>query len=113
MSTLRITTDVLEIAYDTEGREDGKPILLLHGWPDSSRAWRGIAPTLNAQGWRTAPPYLRGTAPTRFLSANTPRVAHGVALAQDAIDLADRLDWARFAVVGHDWGARVAYILAA
>ena len=37
----------------------------------------------------------------------------GVALAQDAIDLADALGVERFAVVGHDWGARAAYILAA
>jgi pimeloyl-ACP methyl ester carboxylesterase len=36
-----------------------------------------------------------------------------VALAQDAIDLADALDLQTFAVAGHDWGARAAYILAA
>ena len=35
-----------------------------------------------------------------------------MALAQDAIDLADRLSLDRFAVIGHDWGARVAYTLA-
>jgi pimeloyl-ACP methyl ester carboxylesterase len=36
-----------------------------------------------------------------------------VALAQDAIDLADALDLDCFAVVGHDWGARAAYTIAA
>ena len=36
-----------------------------------------------------------------------------MALAQDAIDLADGLGLERFAVVGHDWGARAAYTLAA
>jgi pimeloyl-ACP methyl ester carboxylesterase len=36
-----------------------------------------------------------------------------VALAQDALDLADALSLETFAVLGHDWGARVAYTLAA
>ena len=36
-----------------------------------------------------------------------------VAMAQDAIDLADALKLETFAVVGHDWGARIAYVLAA
>jgi pimeloyl-ACP methyl ester carboxylesterase len=34
-------------------------------------------------------------------------------IAQDALDLADALGWQRFAVVGHDWGSRAAYVLAA
>ncbi len=51
--------------------------------------------------------------PTRFLSEATPRFAAAVALAQDAIDLADALGLNRFAVVGHDWGARAAYTIAA
>ena len=113
MITSRLATDVLEISYDIAGPEDGRPVLLLHGWPDSPRTWRALAPRLNAQGWRTVAPYLRGFAPTRFLSPEAPRVGQAVALAQDALDLADRLGWNRFAVVGHDWGARVAYTLAA
>ena len=113
MITSRLSTDVLEISYDVAGPQDGRPVLLLHGWPDSPRAWRALAPRLNAQGWRTVAPYLRGFAPTRFLSPEAPRVGQAVALAQDAIDLADRLGWNRFAVVGHDWGARIAYALAA
>jgi len=56
---------------------------------------------------------LRGCSPTRFLSQDTPRFAAGVALAQDAIDLADALNIDRFAVIGHDWGARAAYTMAA
>ena len=35
-----------------------------------------------------------------------------VAMAQDAIDLADSLNLGKFAVIGHDWGARIAYVLA-
>lgn len=113
MTTLQLSTDLLEISYDVAGPEDGRPALLLHGWPDSPRTWRAVAPRLNAQGWRTVAPYLRGFAPTRFLSSDTLRVAQAVVLAQDVIELADRLGWSRFAVVGHDWGARIAYTLAA
>ncbi|WP_213803618.1 alpha/beta hydrolase [Granulicella sp. dw_53] len=111
MKTIR--TDILEIAYEEGGPQDGSPVLLLHGWPDAPRGWNPIAQRLHAQGWRTIAPYLRGTGPTRFLHPDTPRVGTGVALAQDAIDLMDRLGVERFAVVGHDWGARAAYTLVA
>src|SRR6266536_1289897 len=58
-------------------------------------------------------PYLRGFGPTRFRSPQTPRDGRGVALAHDAIELMDLLGITRFAVAGHDWGARAAYTLAA
>jgi pimeloyl-ACP methyl ester carboxylesterase len=90
----------------------GEPVLLLHGWPDSPVSWSAIAETLNDQGYRTIAPYLRGSFPTEFLAAETPRDASAAAMAQDAIDLADRLGTESFYVVGHDWGARVAYTLA-
>jgi pimeloyl-ACP methyl ester carboxylesterase len=111
MPTIR--TELLSLTYEEGGPADGPVILLLHGWPDAPRGWRAVAQLLQAAGWRTIIPYLRGTAPTRFLSDDTPRVAPGVALAQDAIDLLDALQLERAAVVGHDWGARTAYTLAA
>src|SRR5215470_2304817 len=107
-----IQTRTLEIFYEEGGPSDGSPILLLHGWPDTARGWNPIAKQLQAQGYRTISPYLRGTLPTKFLSRSAPRFAAGVALAQDAIDLADALNLQRFAVAGHDWGARAAYIMA-
>ncbi len=108
-----ITTDLLQIAFEEAGPTTGRPVLLLHGWPDAPRGWNAVAASLQAEGWRTVAPYLRGSGPTRFLSASTPRVGSSIALAQDAIDLADSLSLERFAVVGHDWGARTAYFLAA
>ena len=108
-----ICTEILEIAFEDAGPEDGRPVLLLHGWPDAPRGWNAIAGHLQAHGWRTITPYLRGSQPTRFLSAKTPRVGAGIALAQDAVDLVDALGLGRFAVIGHDWGARAAYTLAA
>jgi pimeloyl-ACP methyl ester carboxylesterase len=113
MALVHAQTEVLDIGVELSGPDDGQPLLLLHGWPDAPRAWDRVAAELNPLGWRTAAPYCRGCGPTRFLSAATPRVGQAAALAQDAIDLADHLGWSRFAVVGHDWGARVAYALAA
>ncbi len=111
MNALR--TDLLEIIFEQSGPDEGPPVLLLHGWPDAPRGWSRVANHLHAEGWRTITPYLRGSRPTRFLREETPRYAGAVALAQDVIDLADGLRLDRFAVIGHDWGARAAYTLAA
>lgn len=106
------TTALLDIAYETSGPADGPPVLLLHGWPDDIRTFDHVAPALQAAGYRTIAPYLRGFGPTRFLSDATMRSGQIAAMAQDAIELMDLLHIGRFAIVGHDWGARIAYLLA-
>jgi len=108
-----VRTPVLNIAAEVSGPPDGAPVLLLHGWPDAARAWRRVAERLNREGFRTIAPSLRGSGETTFVSERTIRDGSAVALAQDAIDLADALGLAAFDVVGHDWGARVSYTLAA
>lgn len=72
-----------------------------------------MARQLHSGGWRTITPALRGSGGTRFRSPDTPRDGRGIALASDAIDLLDCLGLDSVAVVGHDWGARAAYTLAA
>lgn len=111
MQTIR--TDILEIATFDEGPPDGHPVLLLHGWPESPVGFERVSSRLHAAGFRTITPFLRGFGPTRFLSADTPRVGAAAALAQDALDLVDQLGVGSFSVIGHDWGARVGYALAA
>jgi pimeloyl-ACP methyl ester carboxylesterase len=106
-------TPILDIAYETGGPVDGPPVLLLHGWPDDVRTYDRIAPALHERGFRTIAPWLRGFGPTRFRSADTSRSGEIAAMAADALDLADALGLERFAIVGHDWGARIAYLLAA
>lgn len=95
------------------GPADGKPIILLHGWPDSARTWDLVTEKLAAQGWHTFAPSVRGFGPTRFLDANTRRSGQMTALAQDAKDFADALGLEKFTIVGHDWGGRAAYQFAA
>jgi pimeloyl-ACP methyl ester carboxylesterase len=113
MSLQHARTQLLEIVYEEDGVTDAPAVLLLHGWPDDIRGWRQVAPRLHAAGFRTITPYLRGFGLTRFLSQEAVRDGRGVALAHDAIDLADALGIDTFAVAGHDWGARAAYTLAA
>jgi len=109
----RLTTDTLEIGFNAAGPRNGPAVLLLHGWPDDATTWDEVSPALTAAGFRTVAPWLRGFGPTRFRSARTVRDGRAAALAQDAIELMDGLGVARFAVAGHDWGARTAYALAA
>jgi pimeloyl-ACP methyl ester carboxylesterase len=108
-----VATEVLQIEAEFAGPAAGRPVLLLHGWPDAPRGWKAVAAPLQAAGWRTIAPCLRGSGATRFLSPDTPRDAGAAALAQDAIDLLDALGLESVPVVGHDWGARAAYTIAA
>jgi pimeloyl-ACP methyl ester carboxylesterase len=110
MKTIR--TELLEIAYLEGGPQDGEPLLLLHGWPESPVGFDKIFSRLHEAGFRTIAPFLRGFGVTRFLSPATPRIGVAAALAQDALDLMDRLGTKSFSVIGHDWGARTGYALA-
>ena len=106
------STPLLDMAYEATGPADGPPVVLLHGWPDDARTWDGVLPALHAAGLRTIVPWLRGYGPTRFHSEKTPRTGQPTALGRDVLDFADALGLARFHAVGHDWGARSAYIAA-
>src|SRR5690348_5211926 len=105
-------TPTLRIAYEIGGPADGPPVLLLHGWPDDPRTYDKIVPALQAAGFRTIAPFLRGFGATTFQPGQIMRSGEMVAMARDALDLADELDLEDFVVVGHDWGARIAYALA-
>jgi len=107
------STPTLSIACEVSGPTHGRPTLLLHGWPDDARTWDRVLPALHAAGCRTIVPYLRGFGPTRFRSPQIPRNGQLAALGQDVLDLADAIKLQTFAAVGHDWGARAAYIASA
>lgn len=113
MPTQFINTPLLQIAYETHGPETGEAIVLLHGWPDSVRTWDRVAPQLAAAGKRVFVPHLRGFGPTRFLEASAMRSGQATALAQDYIDFIDALQLEKPILVGHDWGGRIGYIVAA
>lgn len=93
------------------GRDEAALALCLHGYPDTPWTWRYVAPILAERGWRVVAPYARGYAPTELAPDGSYEVA---ALARDAVALHRHLGAdGRAVLIGHDWGAVVAYQLAA
>jgi pimeloyl-ACP methyl ester carboxylesterase len=90
---------------------EGMPVLLLHGFPDSSHVWRHQVPALVEAGFRVLAPDLRGYGESdRPKEVEAYAVRHSVA---DAVAILDELEIERAHIVGHDWGAGVAWALAA
>jgi pimeloyl-ACP methyl ester carboxylesterase len=86
-----------------EGPDDGTPVLLLHGWPDSHTLWRHQVKALTDAGYRTLAPDLRG-----FGGSDKPTAVEAYALKNTVIDAVAILDAAgvdKAHVVAHDWGA--------
>lgn len=109
----QVRTAALDIACEEHGPKDGTPVVLLHGFPYSPRAYDAVAPALAGQGCRVIVPYLRGFGPTRFLDPGTLRPGQQAALGQDLRDLLDALGIERALLAGYDWGGRAACIVAA
>jgi haloacetate dehalogenase len=104
--------DVGEVRYFLAQGGDGPPMLLLHGFPQTHVCWHAIAPRLAAAHTVVAPD-LRGYGASRA-PAGGPR-GEGYSkreMAGELVELMAALGHERFAVVGHDRGARVAYRLA-
>jgi pimeloyl-ACP methyl ester carboxylesterase len=96
-------------AVDT-GPADGPVVLLLHGFPQSSWCWRRVWPAVTAAGLRVVAPDQRGYSPdARPADVRRYRMA---ALVSDAVAVLDAAGAERAHVVGHDWGAAVAWQLA-
>jgi len=94
--------------YSDSGR--GRPVVLFHGFPDTPHSYLGIARALNAAGYRTILPYLRGYHPDTLVPGRPYDALH---LAEDAVGLLDALDLESAVLVGHDWGATLVYGAAA
>jgi pimeloyl-ACP methyl ester carboxylesterase len=88
----------------------GRPVLLLHGFPDSGNLWRHQVPALAVAGYQLIVPDLRGYGH----SAKPAEVeSYGLLqLAGDVIGILDLLGIDRAHVVGHDWGAALSWVLA-
>ena len=82
------------------------PVILLHGFPESHRTWRGVSPLLD-DGFRLVMPDQRG-----FAGSDRPPEVEAYRtdiLVDDIFALAEALGIARFALVGHDWGGAIAW----
>lgn len=108
-----VRAGLLDIAYAETGPANGKPVVLLHGWPYDIHSYVDVAPILASRGYRVIVPYLRGYGSTRFLSDQTFRNGQQSVVALDIIALVDALKIERAIFGGFDWGSRTADIIAA
>jgi pimeloyl-ACP methyl ester carboxylesterase len=109
----QIEAGLLNIGYAEDGPPDGKPAILLHGWPYDIHSYVDVAPALAAKGYRVIVPFLRGYGSTAFRSTDTFRNGQQSAVAQDIIALMDALNIPEAVIGGFDWGSRTAAIVAA
>ena len=104
----RVDSDGVGIEYEVTG--EGTPVVLLHGFPDSGRLWRHQVPVLAEAGFQVIVPDLRG-----YGRSDKPEDIEAYSLMRLAGDvmaiLADQRI-PRANVVGHDWGAALAWALA-
>src|SRR4051794_27533645 len=89
------------------GPADGPVVVLLHGFPELGFSWRHQIGTLSAAGYRLVVPDLRG-----FGLSDVPEPVEAYAidrLAADVVALIDAAGARQAVVVGHDWGADIAW----
>ena len=108
----RTQIEIGDFTFDVRlaGPEDGEVVILLHGFPQTSYEWRHQIRELAAAGFRAVAPDQRG-----YSSGARPPDVEDYALqllVADILGLADAIGADRFHIVGHDWGAVVAWAVA-
>ncbi|WP_435744408.1 alpha/beta fold hydrolase [Nocardioides sp. SYSU DS0663] len=98
-----LTFDVVD-----DGPLDGDPVTLLHGFPERASSWRRVAPLLHEAGLRTYAMDQRGYSPGARPEGR--RHYRTELLAEDVAALV-RTIGRPVHLVGHDWGAQVAWVL--
>jgi pimeloyl-ACP methyl ester carboxylesterase len=99
-----------DLNFNVAEAGSGDPVLLLHGWPDSWHLWRDQIEALAQGGHRVIAPDLRG-----FGASDCPESVEAYSLGHligDVTAIMDEFKIERAAVVGHDWGAAVAWLVA-
>jgi pimeloyl-ACP methyl ester carboxylesterase len=105
---MHVDVDGTRIHVEVTG--EGRPVVLLHGFPDSGRMWAPQVAALAAAGFQVIVPDLRG-----YGGSDKPADVESYAspfLAGDVLGVLDHLGHERAHVVGHDWGAAVAWAIA-
>ena len=110
--TVRVDVDGVGIEYEVTG--DGPPVVLLHGFPDSGRLWRHQVPALVQAGFKVIVPDMRGYGrsdkPMEVEAYRMHLLVGDVLAVLDAVGVDGSGERAH--VVGHDWGASVAWATA-
>jgi pimeloyl-ACP methyl ester carboxylesterase len=94
------------ISLRTAVAGDGPLVVLIHGWPESWYSWRHQIAALSAAGFRVAAPDVRG-----YGGSDKPRKIEAYDMASMTADIAGLIDalGGEAVVVGHDWGAPIAW----
>lgn len=98
-------------SYLEAGPHDGPAVVMLHGWPETSLAWRHQLTALGALGFRVIAPDMRGCGHSTIHSDHADYAQ--CEIVRDMIELIDGLEIARAVWIGHDWGSAVAWNIAA
>jgi pimeloyl-ACP methyl ester carboxylesterase len=105
---VRANNNGVGIEFSVHG--GGRPVTLLHGWPDSAALWRHQIPALADAGFQVIVPDLRG-----FGASDAPDAVDAYAvphLAADVLAVLESAGVEQTHLVGHDWGAALAWALA-
>ena len=105
---MRVDANGVGIAYEVTG--EGPPVVLLHGFPDSGRVWRHQVPALAQAGFQVIVPDLRG-----YGASDKPPAVEAYRrelLVGDVLAVMSAAGVERAHIVGHDWGASIAWALA-
>jgi pimeloyl-ACP methyl ester carboxylesterase len=110
MQSQYISTNNITLHIMTDGPETGTPVVLLHGFPQFHYGWKDQIPAFVEAGFRVIVPDQRG-----YNLSDKPKdiSAYDVdILAKDIVGLFDHFGIQRAKLVGHDWGAVVAWTIA-
>ena len=102
-----IHSNGIRLRLTEAGPQDGPVVLLAHGWPESWYSWRYQVPVLAERGFRVVAPDMRG-----FGGSDAPQDVASydiVNLVADLVGILDESGTGQAAIVGHDWGALVAW----
>ena len=105
-----LSTNGIRLHTALAGPEDGKPVFLLHGFPDAWFGWEAQIQPLAEAGFRVIVPDQRG-----YNLSDKPKGVTSYqmdTLVEDIIGLADTLGYDQFCLAGHDFGAMVSWNLA-
>lgn len=111
LSIQTFSRDGLQFDVTDTGPAGGRVVILLHGFPEDRHCWSRLIGPLTGARYRVLAPDQRGYSPGACPSGR--RAYRLASLRQDVLALADSAGAERFDVVGHDWGAFVAWDLAA
>lgn len=108
---LEIDANKMRFSARAAGPSKGRPVLLLHGFPQSSLSWLPVMRSLAGAGYRAVAPDQRGySSGARPGDVEAYRVSQ---LVSDVLAIADTMQMRRFDLVGHDWGGMIAWVAAA